>query len=458
MRLIIRLVLQLVGIAFFCLTLTAGWVMADAHRSVENETAASAERVAHELESLFWSGILWRQTMRRDNVLPIPDWESLKTLKLISPGVCISYAPGGEDTHRLCSQLEGVGAEAPAWFSRVYENLFGSPAPVRRPLTMRQPETGAVLAVADSGAAVRQAWRQISVVVSVAALMAVGICLLAAIAIAYALAPTLTIIDSLRRLESGDYGHRIGAFTTSEFGMIGRAVNDLAGRLAQITAERAALTKRLFEVQEQERRALARDLHDEFGQSLAATLAFAGSIEAGAGDRPDLAEDARAISRVARGMMSTLRNALSRLRSQELDELGLETCLAQLVAGWNAQTSAKPVVRLDLIGDLSSLPQTIAVSVYRIAQECLTNAIRHGAPGEVLLRVERSKQDDALALLVEDDGVGDPLSIDASKGHGILGVRERVDAFGGSLSIGRAAKGGVRVAAQIPLTPTLASP
>jgi signal transduction histidine kinase len=262
MPLILRLILRLVGVAFFCLALTVGWVMLDAHRDVAAQTAASADRVAHELENLFWREILWRQSMRRDKILPIPNWETIATLKLISPGVCIAFAPGAEEPRTICSQVEGVGTPAPEWFSIAYERAFGEGTPVVRALTVRQPETGAIVATANPATAVRQAWRQISVIASVAASMAVGICVLAAIVIAHALAPTWSIIEGLRRLESGHYRRPIAPVTTGEFGLIARAVNDLAERLAQTTAERVALTKRLFEVQEEERRALARDLHD----------------------------------------------------------------------------------------------------------------------------------------------------------------------------------------------------
>lgn len=458
MQLILRLILRLVGVALICLALTASWVLLDAHRAIEVETAASAERVGLELEHVFWRSILWRGSMRRDNILPIPEWETLATLKLISPGVCISYAPASEAPRTLCSQIEGVGAPPPQWFGAAFDILFGAQPSVTRPLTVRAPETGAVVATADPQSAVRQAWRQISIVVSVAATMAIGICALAAIAIAHALAPTQIVIDGLRRLASGDYRCRIRAYARGEFGLIARAVNDLAERLAQTTAERVALTKRLFEVQEEERRALARDLHDEFGQCLTATIAFAGAIEAGAGDRPDLAEDARSIARTAKRMMGALRETLARLRSQDLEELGLEACLIRLVAGWNAQTAPKARVHLDLMGDLADVPQAVSTSVYRIAQECLTNAMRHGAPSDVYLRVERpTSEEGVIALVVEDDGGGDPERINRSSGHGVLGMRERIAAFGGSLSVASASRG-IRVCAKIPVAAADASP
>ncbi|MFO1125041.1 MAG: histidine kinase [Methylocystis sp.] len=452
MQLIVRLVLQLVGITLVCLTLTSGWVMVDAHRAVEIEAAQSAERVAHQLENLYWHAILWRGSMRRDKILPVPDWESLTTLKLVSPGVCISYAPAGDEPRTLCSQLEGVGAAAPAWFAAAYDRIFGGHPPIVRLLTVRQPETGAIVVRADPDAAIRQAWRQISIIVSVAASMAICICALAAAAIIHALAPTRVIVAGLRQLEKGQYGDRLDLPTKGEFGLIARAVDDLAERLARTTAERAALTKRLFEVQEEERRALARDLHDEFGQCLTATLAFAGSIEtAAARIDPGVAEDARSIARVAKRMMTTLRDALARLRSQDLEELGLEACLVQLAASWNAKAERKAVVHLRLLGDLADLPQAISISLYRIAQECLTNAMRHGGADNVYLRIERAaSEDDLVALTVEDDGGGDASRLAASSGHGILGIRERIAAFGGSLSISDATRG-VRVIARIPL-------
>jgi signal transduction histidine kinase len=213
-----------------------------------------------------------------------------------------------------------------------------------------------------------------------------------------------------------------------------------------------ALTARLFQVQEEERRALARDLHDEFGQCLTATAALAASIEAGAPpDREDLADEARAIGRAQKRMMDNLRGALVRLRSQDIDEIGLEASLHQLVSEHNTRQASHAVFRLNVIGKLAALPKQAAIDIYRIAQECLTNAVKHGTPTEVRLSVERRISDrETIALTVEDDGGGDATRVNRDQGHGILGIRERIAALGGSLSIGKAAKG-VRVAAIIPV-------
>jgi two-component system, NarL family, sensor histidine kinase UhpB len=454
MRLLIHLILRLVGVVLLCLACTTGWVLFGAHRDIETDIVISADRVADNLRSLYWRELLWRDGVYREALLPAPDWQSMVTLKLIAPGICVRFRLARQEPREVCSQTEGIGRAAPEWFVGAYTALFGPHSTVMRPLTIRAREAGAITARADSATAVRQAWRQVAVMVSVAAAMAVGIALLAALSIGHALRPAHRIIRGLRRLEEGDYSHRLPGFATAEFNHIARATNDLAGRLAHTTAERVALTKRLFQVQEDERRALARDLHDEFGQCLTATAALAAAIEAGATDRSELRDDARAIARITRQMMNTLRGALSRLRSQDLEELGLQASLVQLVVRWNTGTANSATFHLETAGDLGNVPADAAVNIYRIAQECLTNAARHGRPRHVHLRVAHLRDDaDSVALSVEDDGGGDAGRIGTASGHGILGMRERIAALGGSLSISDAGRG-VKVAATIPLPAT----
>ncbi|KGM32856.1 histidine kinase [Inquilinus limosus] len=452
MNLFVHLVLRLAAIVLLCLACAVGWVLVDTHRSIETEAASSADRVARALENLYWRELLYRGGLTRDHLIPVPAWETLATMKVISPGVCVTFAPGNDEPRHLCSQLETVGDPEPAWFQGFYDEVFGPYARVERPLTTRQPAAGVVTAEPDRGAAIRQAWHQIAVVLSVSAMLAAGIGILAALFIGQSLMPARTIVAGLKRLERGDYSYRLPRYRTEEFDRISRAVNDLTARLAETTAQRMALTNRLFQVQEEERRALARDLHDEFGQCLAAVGALATVIELEAADRPDLAKDARSIRETSKRMSATLRGALARLRSQEVEELGLEASLAQLVGGWNAQKDRQAAFHLDIVGNLAGLPEATSLSIYRIAQECLTNAARHGKPRDVRLQVQRVDAEgrDAVAVSVEDDGGGTLSRLGWAPGYGILGIRERVTALGGSLSISQA-RWGVRVAALIPL-------
>jgi signal transduction histidine kinase len=194
-------------------------------------------------------------------------------------------------------------------------------------------------------------------------------------------------------------------------------------------------------------------LHDEFGQNLSAILAFSNAIEATSAHGKDgaVAQNARMISKAALAIMACLRGTLNRLRHPLLEKLGLEASLINLVDSWRSQFEARPVIQLDLKGDLADISGTVATTAYRVAQECLTNALRHTTAREILLRIERrSGPENALLIRVEDDGGGDAISIAKASGFGLTGLRERLAALGGSLSIARATRG-LSVDATIPL-------
>jgi two-component system, NarL family, sensor histidine kinase UhpB len=452
MNLLAHLIARLVAVVLLCLVGAIVWVMVDAHRSIEHETAASADRVGRHLEALYWQKLLWRGGMKRDSLLPSPEWETLPTLTIVSPGVCVSFAPPGKAPRRLCSQVETLGTEPPAWFASLYTSLLGAHEPVTRALFVRDKDAGSVTTFAEPDAALRQSWGRVSVIAAVASALAAGIAVLAALMIGHTLLPAGTIIQGLRELQKGNNAFRLPRFRAAEFDHIAYAVNDLAEDLSRTNAARAALTTRLLQVQEDERRALARDLHDEFGQSLTATIALAALIGSStAAGREDVAEDARKIAAVQKRMMETLRSTLVRLRSQNIEEIGLEASLRQLVSDYNMQSASKTAFRLNVIGQMASVPKQVAIDIYRIAQECLTNAVKHGTPTEVRLKVEHLMQGSgAIALSVEDDGGGDAGRIRKDGGHGLLGIRERIAALGGKLSIGNAASG-LRIAAIIPM-------
>jgi two-component system, NarL family, sensor histidine kinase UhpB len=197
--LVLRLVVRLVGVVALCLALALASAMMDTHRNIDRETSASADRVAAQLETLYWRELLWRGGLRREPLLPTPEWRTLATLKLVSPGVCVAFAPGTGEPAKLCGQVAGVGAQAPLWFESVYLGILGPQANLMRALAARQPEAGSIFATADPEAAVRQAWLRVSTIASFAAAMALGIFVFAALAIAHTLAPTAAIVTGLRQ-------------------------------------------------------------------------------------------------------------------------------------------------------------------------------------------------------------------------------------------------------------------
>ena len=458
MRLVLQLVARLLVVVALCLGAATVWATIDAYRSVDRATAASAERVSQALEALYWRELLLRSNRTRETLVPVSEWRTIETMKLISPGICVRFEPAGAFENPLCGQSKGIGKSPPLWFAAAVQTFLGNHAAVARSISTRNVTAGTISAIADPDAAISLAWQHIVDNIHVALLMALAIAFFASLAIAHTLAPAQLIVTALQRMAHGQYRTSLPRFRSMELAMIGQAVGDLGERLAQATEERAVLTRRLLEIRNDERRALARDLHDEFGQNLTAILAFASTIEASSAQeqarsqvKSDVAQDARMISQSTLRIMACLRDTLNRLRHPPAEELGLEACLVSLVDSWRSQNATQPMIQLDLHGDLADVRGIVAATAYRVAQECLTNSLRHSAAREIVLRIERrTGTENTLLVRVEDDGGGDAAKVAQSAGFGLTGIRERVAALGGSLSIARAT-GGVSVAATIPL-------
>jgi len=210
--------------------------------------------------------------------------------------------------------------------------------------------------------------------------------------------------------------------------------------------------------QEGERKALARELHDELGQYLQLIRLDAVAIRDTSEPRegPSFTREARAragaIADSCAHLHQVLAGLIRRLRPAGLDELGLTAALEHCIAGWRPRL---PGTQLKLItsGELSELPEAVALTAYRVVQEALTNVAKHAAAAQVSIRVERDDSDGRSALLrvtVSDDGRGhDPYA--PTSGLGLLGLRERVHALGGSLALARGSRRGVRLEVCLPL-------
>ena len=211
--------------------------------------------------------------------------------------------------------------------------------------------------------------------------------------------------------------------------------------------------RRFVSVQEEERQALARDLHDAFGQCLAAVGARAAAIELSIPrDREDLREDVRGIEAVVATMRESLRGALARLELPDLAEVGPVDALRSFVGDWRSQFKGGPVLHFDAAGDFTGVPPSTSASLYRVAQELVTNAVRHGRPSRIFLRLERSGTGlRATTLTVDDDGGGDVSCTAAPAGRGLTGIRARLAALDGTLSLVGTGSG-IRACATIPTT------
>jgi signal transduction histidine kinase len=224
--------------------------------------------------------------------------------------------------------------------------------------------------------------------------------------------------------------------------------------LAAALTENRRLSQSIVQMQEEERRSLAREMHDELGQHLNAIKIDAVTIRDGTGDAPVRAS-AETIIRVVDRVHGVVRDITRKLRPAGLDELGLPAALENCVEEWRGR-SRGVAVELSCDGDLEGLGEATNMLVYRIVQESLTNVARHAQASKVTLRIARAVAPAADALVIEvvDDGHGAVArTVDAKHGGlGLIGMRERVDAAGGRLETGSAASGGFRVCARVPVS------
>lgn len=437
-RLLPQLVLRVLAAGFLTVLVAAGWVLWDTASAARLDAQTTATRVADAIaarpsfEGLAFGGVAPTPVFR--------DWQEFPAWSLIAPGICVELGPRGQPIQRRCGPYLAAPTP-PDWFVWLAQHLGLVPQPIAVPVRTRYVTDAYVTAIADPGVIVTRAWARTGDLMRVAVGMAIGGAILTGLLVIRLLAPFRAILRGIERLQRGDFATRLPRLHVAEFDRLSAALNDTAATLQEAQAMRTELTRRLFTVQESERRALARELHDEFGQCLTATRALAAAISQSG---ESTAQDGARIAEISGQMMDSLRAELSQLRPPDLDDLGLRPALERLVADWRNRL---PAVRfaLALRGDVDAVPDELALSLYRIAQECLTNAIRHGAPKTVSLEIEVAED---IVLTATDDGSA-RRDIPVGDGYGLLGIRERVDALGGSFSL-EPAEGGMRATARLP--------
>ena len=254
---------------------------------------------------------------------------------------------------------------------------------------------------------------------------------------------------------------RVQAFDESHIQLIQAVANQLAmamenGRLCEelLAKEemRGQLLERLICAQEDERRRIARELHDETSQALTALIIGLGSVEEAL---PLDANESRRRLEAARGLtiqtLEEVRKIIMDLRPTSLDDLGLVPALR-----WYSRTQANRMglrLTFEARGVEDRLPPQIETALFRVVQEALTNIARHAGARSV--RVEIENIESTLVMVIEDDGSGFDVERSmaqgtSTRGLGLLGMKERVNFLGGSIAIDSTIGRGTRVIVRVP--------
>ncbi|HRN83522.1 MAG TPA: histidine kinase [Hyphomicrobium sp.] len=340
---------------------------------------------------------------------------------------------------------------APDWFV----NLVQPTKDVTTiPIVVAGEHLGTVLIEGEPDDEIAEAWELLRLMALLwlggTALMMVGLYFV----LGHVLDPLVVLADGMRELEDGHYGLRIEPPKVRELATLAGSFNMLAAALDEANAENSRLYRQLVAVQEDERRQLSRDLHDEVGPCLFGITAGAGSIERQARNLPEekagpILSCVEEIVLMSERLKSLNRALLNRLRPVALGRVTLSELIGELILSVERRHLETKIERN--IGLLpASFGEDIDLTIYRSVQEGLTNAMRHGSPTHVsiYLAMEETSAGPCVRLRITDNGSG--ISETAAVGFGLSGMRERVRALHGTLVI-EPAKPGTALLVTLPV-------
>jgi two-component system, NarL family, sensor histidine kinase UhpB len=250
-----------------------------------------------------------------------------------------------------------------------------------------------------------------------------------------------SILSGLREVESGEYGNVLPSSKISEFNAISVEINAMSAALKMAEESNQALALHTIQIQETERQTMSRELHDEMGQSLTAIKAMAVTTKQ---PNVDITLAADSIIEVCNHLAVVVRSMMRTLHPLSLAELGLGATLTDLVTEWRRRNSDLEIV-LHYNAALEQLDNKVAIHVYRIVQECLTNVVRHAQASKV--NVTLTLTSERVEINVVDNGIGGKAE---AQGFGVLGMRERVESLGGKFVFNSEQNKGVQVKAWMP--------
>ena len=342
------------------------------------------------------------------------------------------------------SEIGSITSPAPGWFARVMAppRFFA-----RIPISLPQYPCVVVLS-SDPRAEVAEVWDNVRDAFLIMALFCVVTVAAVSLATVAASRFLRKIQSALLAVADGSYDTRLDIAGPPEFANLARRFNHMASQLSAFSRSNRQLYTLLRDTQDEERGSIARDLHDEVGPYLFAIQVDANSV----GKMPGA--EAQRLSQSIREMVGHIqhhvRSILRQLRPVSQLEFGLEAAIGDIAAFWRRR---RPEIRFELdIDPPARLGRQYEETAYRVVQESVSNAVRHGTPSCIIVTLRTDAG--MLVVTVEDDGGGvrSEAGRDASLGQvGIAGMRERILALKGHFSVEDIEGHGLRVRAELPL-------
>jgi len=334
------------------------------------------------------------------------------------------------------------GRLPPAWFVAL---VHPEKTMVTVPISIRG-KPGALLITSHPDDEIAEIWDGIVTQLLIGSCVALALFLITSFVVGRALAPISALSQAITKIEAGSYDTRVKVEGSPELAAICEKVNHLAAALGTAVGDKQRLAERVVSLQDVERKEIARELHDEFGQILTAIGSMLGRAGNHAPEGSSLRADLREIREVAQTALDNVRGLSQTLHPSILEELGLESTI-----DWYLSTVEKQLgitVTYERSGTAPPIDATIGIHVYRVLQEALSNVARHSGSDRAVVRLLLNAG--TLELEVEDRGKGlNPAT--GRQGLGLVAMRERAAIVNGTLELRRPPSGGTLVRLSVPL-------
>ena len=380
--------------------------------------------------------------------------EGLKRLRHVS--ITREHDPATSSTSAASAPPGSAGEsrQVPEWFLTL---IHPEQTTVAVPIVANGRSLGSLVITSHPTDEIAEIWDGIVTQIEVGSAIAAALFLITMTVVSRALQPIKSLADAMSCIEAGLYDTRVRPSGSPELAAICRKLNHLASVLKTAVEDKRRLAERVVSLQDVERKEIARDLHDEFGPYLFALRAHTSSLtrlaDTSEPDLDALRKHIGAMSDQVNALQQFNRRVLERLRPVGLAELGLADALAALMRLWR-ETHPGVVIETSISPSLGPLGETAELTIYRIIQEALTNVFRHARATRVDIAVEPAAarrtgtvEPEAIVVSVRDNGAG--LPSDHRQGFGMIGMRERVLALGGTMTVASTTHG-VTVEALVP--------
>lgn len=264
-----------------------------------------------------------------------------------------------------------------------------------------------------------------------------------------ALKPVRQLEQLIRNLADGQPLDPLPEFKLREYAQLAAALNSLSSSLSKARRAHKDFSQKIFAAIEAERESIARDLHDEIGQTITALVYTGKFLEMRGRDSHDeeFSSCCADVLRLTGEMNVQLKRVVKRLRPSGTEVADLTGGINELISSWNPDITG---IRFEFRHDesITLLDSQQTLGLYRIAQESMTNVIRHSRAKHCRIQIERTE--DGIALCITDDGVGIGTT-DIRMHGGLYGIRERADMMGATLEIGNGELGGMAIRVSLPV-------